>query len=410
MGARAHRWRRRAAGERSADPGESPSSRRRAFTGSELVGLRYRRPLDVVPLPADRTHARRGAGRLRDGGGRLRAWCTWRRPSAPTTTPAGSEHGLALVRPVAADGTFNGTTWPEIEGKLVTAEETNDLIIRRLKDDGRLARDPRRTSHTYPHCWRCDSQLIYYARDSWFVRTTALKERMLELNAHVNWHPPEVGSGRFGEWLENNVDWALSRDRYWGTPLPVWVCDRDADARRGDRQLRRAGASGRAGRCPADFDPHKPFIDEYTWRRAGAAARCAASPEVIDAWFDSGAMPYAQWHYPFEHEAEFEAHFPADFICEGVDQTRGWFYSLLAIAHDACSTSPAYRQRGRQRAGARRRGPEDVEEPRATSSIRGQMIREFGADAVRLYLLASSQVWLPKRFDAEGIARWRARS
>ena len=153
---------------------------------------------------------------------------------------------------------------------------------------------------------------------------------MLALNREVDWHPPEVGAGRFGEWLENNVDWALSRDRYWGTPLPVWVCDRDPDARRGHRQLR---ATGRAlgTPLPEDFDPHKPFIDGYTWPCAcGGTMR--RTPEVIDTWFDSGSMPYAQWHYPFEHEAEFAAHFPADFICEGVDQTRGWFYSLLAIA------------------------------------------------------------------------------
>jgi isoleucyl-tRNA synthetase len=214
-------------------------------------------------------------------------------------------------------------------GRLVTAKETNDLIIQRLKQDGRWHLTQPHT-HTYPHCWRCSSPLIYYARDSWFVRTSSVKERMLEVNRQVAWHPPEVGAGRFGEWLENNVDWALSRDRYWGTPLPVWVCDRDPS------HVEVVGSYARLAErwgtpLPTDFDPHKPFIDGYTWPcECGGTRRRTA--EVIDTWFDSGAMPYAQWHYPFEHEAEFRAHFPADFICEGVDQTRGWFYSLLAIA------------------------------------------------------------------------------
>ncbi len=365
----------------------------RTFPGRELAGLRYRRPLDVVPLPDDRASCLVVLGDFvtaDDGSGLVHMAPAF----GADDYQAGIEHGLALVRPVAADGTLFGTTWPEIEGRLVTARETNDLIIQRLKQDGRWHLTSPHT-HTYPHCWRCSSPLIYYARDSWFVRTSAVKDRMLGLNAQVDWHPPEVGAGRFGEWLENNVDWALSRDRYWGTPLPVWVCDHDpAHAQVIGSYAELAEQWGRP--LPDDFDPHKPHIDGYTWQcSCGGTLRRA--PEVIDTWFDSGAMPYAQWHYPFEHEAEFAAHFPADYICEGVDQTRGWFYSLLAIATTAFD-STAYKHVI----------VNDMvldSEGQKMSKTKGNvvnpwtMIEEFGADTVRLYLLASSQVWLPKRFD-----------
>ena len=377
--------------------GEAPL--RRTVQGAELVGLSYERPLDVVPMPADRKHGIVVPGAFVtavDGSGLVHMAPAF----GADDYAAGQEHGLALVRPVAADGTFHGTTWPEIEGKLVTAAETNNLIIRRLKDTGRLLGDPVSYVHTYPHCWRCKSKLIYYARDSWFVRTSAVKKRMLEINAHVNWQPPEVGSGRFGEWLENNVDWALSRDRYWGTPLPVWVSDRDpSHVEVIGSYAELAAKVGRA--LPADFDPHKPFIDEYTWPGPGGGTM-RRSPEVIDTWFDSGSMPYAQWHYPFEHEAEFKAHFPADFICEGVDQTRGWFYSLLAIATTVFD-SPAYRNVVVNELVLDAEG-QKMSKTKGNVADPWAAIRDFGADTVRLYLLASSQVWAPRRFDAKGIA------
>jgi isoleucyl-tRNA synthetase len=365
--------------------------------GTALAGLSYTRPLDIVPLPDDRKSRLVIAAEFvtaDDGSGMVHLAPAF----GSDDHAAGKEHGLALIRPVATDGTFVGTTWPEIEGRLVTAEETNDLIIRRLKQDGRwLATET--YEHSYPHCWRCRSKLIYYARDSWFVRTSAVKQRMLEINAGVAWHPPKVGSGRFGEWLANNVDWALSRDRYWGTPLPVWSCDQDP------AHLEVVGSYARLAELwgkplPADFDPHKPFIDSYTWRCAcGGEMRRAT--EVIDTWFDSGSMPYAQWHYPFEHEAEFQAHFPADYICEGVDQTRGWFYSLLAIAVTAFD-QPAYRNVIVNELVL------DADGKKMSKTVGNvidpwEMIREFGADAVRLYLLGSSQVWLPKKFDRKAI-------
>jgi isoleucyl-tRNA synthetase len=369
----------------------------RTFPGRELAGLRYRRPLEVVPLPEDRTSRLVVPGDFvtaEDGSGLVHMAPAF----GADDFQAGVEHGLALVRPVAADGTFVGTSWPEIEGRLVTARETNDLIIQRLKQEGRWHLTQPHT-HTYPHCWRCSSPLIYYARDSWFVRTSRVKHRMLELNAAVDWHPPEVGAGRFGEWLENNVDWALSRDRYWGTPLPVWVCDRDpahVDVVGSYTEL-----AERWGKpLPPDFDPHKPHIDGYVWPCACGGLKHRA-PEVIDTWFDSGSMPYAQWHYPFEHEREFRAHFPADFICEGVDQTRGWFYSLLAIATTAFDET-AYRHVIVNELVLDADG-QKMSKSRGNVVNPWEMIEEFGADTVRLYLLASSQVWLPKRFDRNTI-------
>lgn len=369
------------------------------FLGSTLIGCRYQRPLDVVPLPDDTKHQVVVPGAFvtaEDGSGLVHMAPAF----GADDFAAGREHGLAMVRPVAADGTFVGTSWPELEGKLVTAKETNELIIRRLKDEKKLVGNPHEHRHSYPHCWRCQSKLIYYARDSWFVRTSAVKERMLEFNRQVAWHPSEVGSGRFGEWLENNVDWALSRDRYWGTPLPVWSCDKEPAhvevIGSYDQLFARSGKPR-----PKEFDPHKPFIDAYTWTcRCGG--KMTRAPEVIDTWFDSGSMPYAQWHQPFENDAAFKAHFPADYICEGVDQTRGWFYSLLAIA-TAAFDAPAYRNVIVNELVLDADG-QKMSKSRGNTVDPWAVIGEFGADAVRLFLLAGSQVWLPKRFDRRAIS------
>ncbi len=369
----------------------------RTLRGRELLGLRYQRPLEVVPLPDDRVSRLVVAADFvtaDDGSGLVHLAPAF----GADDFQAGVEHGLALVRPVAPDGTLVGTTWPDIEGRLVTARETNDLIVQRLKQEGRWHLTEPYT-HTYPHCWRCSSPLIYYARDSWFIRTASVKERMLELNREVDWHPSEVGSGRFGEWLENNVDWALSRDRYWGTPLPVWVCQDDP------AHVEVIGSYAELGErwgrpLPEGFDPHKPFIDGYTW-----ACRCGGlmrrSPEVIDTWFDSGSMPYAQWHYPFENRDEFDQHFPADFICEGIDQTRGWFYSLLAIA-TAAFDDLAYRHVIVNELVLDAEG-QKMSKTKGNVVDPWTMIEQYGADTIRLYLVASSQVWLPKRFDARAI-------
>src|SRR5438552_4738241 len=360
----------------------SEGSRVAGYRGRDLVGQKYVPPLEVVPLPLEGQRGVVIGGAFvsaEEGTGIVHLAPAF---GADDYTAA-QQYGLAFVNAVAADGTFQGTRWPEIEGKLVTDKATNQLIIERLKAEGRWL-ETRPHTHTYPFCWRCDSALIYYARDSWFVRTTAFKARMLEVNAHIGWHPPEAGSGRFGEWLENNVDWALSRDRYWGTPLNIWECD----AEREHREVIGAYAelAERWGkRLPRDFDPHKPFIDGYTWSCRHCGGTMRRVPEVIDAWFDSGAMPYAQWHYPFEHQADFKAHFPADFICEGVDQTRGWFYSLLAIAVGAFD-APAYKNVIVNELVLDAQG-QKMSKSRGNVANPWQVIEENGADAVRVYLL-----------------------
>jgi isoleucyl-tRNA synthetase len=369
----------------------------RVEKGAALVGLSYRRPLEVVPLPDDRRHSIVVAGDFvaaDEGSGAVHM-----APAFGADDYAiGQEQRLAMVRPVAPDGTFNGTTWPELEGRLVTAEETNELIVRKLKDDGRHLKTEQH-NHSYPHCWRCKSKLIYYAKDSWFVRTSAVKDRLLAINQAIDWHPPEVGTGRFGGWLANNVDWALSRDRYWGTPLPVWVSDRDPAVVEVIGSL--AELEAKVGRPLGDeFDPHKPFIDEITWPGSDGATMRRV-PEVIDTWFDSGSMPYAQWHYPFEGQAEFKAHFPADFICEGVDQTRGWFYSLLAIATTVFDELP-YRNVVVNELVLDAQG-QKMSKSKGNVVDPWEAVREFGADQVRFYLVDSSQVWVPKPFVRSAI-------
>ena len=366
----------------------------RRFKGRDLVGLRYRLPLEVVPRPAGERQVVVAAPFVtaEDGTGLVHLAAF----GADDFTVA-REQGFAYAVPVDASGKFRGTSWPAIEGVFV--KDADAAIIQRLKDEGHLLH--RETvEHTYPFCWRCDTPLLYYPRESWFVRTTAFKDRLLELNRGIAWHPPEIGSGRFGEWLENNVDWALSRDRFWGTPLPVWVCD--GDAAHVEVVGSYADLARRWGRpLPPDFDPHKPGIDGYAWPCGRCGGTMRRVSEVIDAWFDSGAMPVAQWHYPFEHEREFREQFPADLIAEGVDQTRGWFYSLLAIAAGVFDRA-AYRNvivnelvldvKGQKM--SKSRG--NVVAPLA-------VIGKYGADAVRLFLLAASQVWLPKRFDETAI-------
>jgi isoleucyl-tRNA synthetase len=384
--------------------------------GTELAGLRYRRPLDWVEFPASGEHeviVAESFVSAEDGSGVVHMAPAF----GADDYAAGQRHGLAFLQPVDARGEFPAAM-PLVGGKFVKAADP--LIIEELKRRGALWKSEI-VEHAYPHCWRCGTPLLYYARESWFVRTTAFRDGMLARNARVDWHPPETGSGRFGEWLKNNIDWALSRDRYWGTPLPLWVCDRDSSHVEAVGSFERlAERWGRA--LGEDFDPHKPYIDSYVWPCAGCARWGATeqgtmrrTPEVIDTWFDSGSMPFAQWHFPFERRETFASQYPADFIAEGVDQTRGWFYSLLAIATGLGDALPGNVAPGGTDAHAAPYRSVVVNdlvldaEGAKMSKSKGNAVDPWavldrhGADAVRLFLIASSQVWMPRRFDEAAI-------
>jgi isoleucyl-tRNA synthetase len=384
----------------------------RRLRGTELVGMRYRRPFDWLDYPSGREHeivVGESFVSAEDGSGVVHMSPAF----GADDYAAGQRHNLAFLQPVDLQGRFPRDL-PVVGGLFV--KDADPLLIEELKRRGVLWKSSR-IMHSYPHCWRCDTPLLYYARTSWFVRTTAYRDSMLARNAAVDWHPPEVGEGRFGEWLKNNIDWAISRDRYWGTPLPVWVCDAD------DSHIDVIGSFGalasKVGRpLAADFDPHKPHVDSYTWAcsRPGCAGHMRRVAEVIDTWFDSGSMPFAQWHYPFENQERFAAQYPADFIAEGVDQTRGWFYSLLAIAtglglegetHGAAQAAPPRLESaecGPYRAVVVNDQVLDAEGLKMSKS-RGnavdpwKVIERHGVDAIRLFFVASSNVWVPRRFD-----------
>ncbi|MDZ7780241.1 MAG: isoleucine--tRNA ligase [Gemmatimonadota bacterium] len=367
----------------------------RTYRGTELVGLRYRRPLDLVAEPEDVGNGWRVIAEDfvsdDDGTGIVHMAPAF----GADDYAAGQRHGLPMLNPIDDAGRFvddvalvAGQFVKDADPVLVEELEARDLLF-----------DISQVTHSYPHCWRCDSPLLYVARHSWFAATSSLRDQLLENNEAVAWHPPEVGEKRFGEWLRGNVDWALSRDRYWGTPLPVWVCDRN------DEHVHwigsRSDLEAAVGPLPEDFDPHRPYIDDFTWECSECEGTMRRTPEVVDVWFDSGAMPYAQWHYPFENEAEFERHFPADFICEGLDQTRGWFYSLMAIS-TLLGRGPAYRNVV----------VNDLildAEGQKMSKSKGNVVNpwdaisDHGSDALRWYFITSSNPWVPKRYDPAGV-------
>ena len=275
-------------------------------------------------------------------------------------------------------------------------------VIKDLKERGLLFSAPN-FEHSYPHCWRCDTPLIYYARESWFIKMTAVKDDLIRNNNTINWIPESIGKGRFGNWLENIQDWGISRNRYWGTPLNVWECECGCQHAIGSI----AELKSMSDNCPDDIELHRPFIDAVTIKCPECGKEMHRVPEVIDCWFDSGSMPFAQHHYPFENEKLFKEQYPADFISEAVDQTRGWFYSLMAISTLLFNQSPfrnvivlghVQDENGQKMSKSKGNAVDPME-----------ALREYGADAIRWYFYSNSAPWLPNRFHKKAVLEGRSK-
>lgn len=306
------------------------------------------------------------------------------------------ENGIGFVNPVGKDGCYTTGPW---KGTLVTDKDLEIEIIKWLKENDKLFKKIKLT-HDYPHCWRCHSPLIYYSKPAWYIRTTEYKDKILEANKTVSWHPDYVGTKRFNNWLENMVDWGISRNRYWGCPMPIWICSSCGekhvigsikeldDMKVGDIDVK-------------NMELHRPYIDEVHIKCPKCNGIMNRVTDVMDVWFDSGAMPYAQFHYPFENKELFESQFPADFIAEGVDQTRGWFNSLICIStivsgvssfKNAVVNDMVLDSNGKKMS-------------KSTGNIIDpiKIMEEYGADTVRWYMLYASPVWTPLKFDVEGL-------
>ena len=301
-------------------------------------------------------------------------------------------YDMPFVQLVDAKGEMTKET--DWEGVFV--KKADPLILKALEEKGLLFQAPV-FEHSYPHCWRCDTPLIYYARESWFIKMTAVKEDLIRNNNTINWIPENIGKGRFGDWLENVQDWSISRNRYWGTPLNIWECECGHQHSIGSIEELKSMSDN----CPEEIELHRPFIDEVTVTCPQCGKQMKRVPEVIDCWFDSGAMPFAQHHYPFENQELFEQQFPADFISEAVDQTRGWFYSLLAISTLIFNQAP-YKN-------VIVLGHVQDENGQKMSKSKGNAVDPFdaletyGADAIRWYFYANSAPWLPNRFHGKAV-------
>lgn len=374
--------------------GDTPYEVLASVTGADLEHLPYRAPFDLVEAPDAHYVIRGDYVTTDDGTGLVHIAPAF----GADDLAAAKGYGLPMVNPVRTDGTFEpevplvgGLFFKKADEPLVADLELRGLLFRHQPYE-----------HSYPHCWRCHTPLIYYAQPSWFIRTTQRKDELLEQNEATNWFPPTIKWGRYGDWLRNNIDWALSRDRYWGTPLPIWRCPHDHLTAIGSM----AELSALSGQDVDGLDPHRPFVDDVTIPCPQCDLTATRVPEVIDCWYDSGAMPFAQFGYPHRGREKFERSYPADFICEAIDQTRGWFYTLMAVGTLTFDES-SYRN-------VLCLGHILDEEGRKMSKHLGnvldpmQLMDEHGADSVRWFMLASGSPWQARRVGHQSIAEvWR---
>jgi isoleucyl-tRNA synthetase len=363
-------------------------------TGRDWEFVHYQRPFELVEFPEGDAHFVVLADYVttEDGTGLVHQSPAFGADDLAVCR----RYGLPVVNPIDATGHFLPEI-PLVGGHFFKAADPT--LVEDLKRRGVLLRE-QRYEHSYPHCWRCHTPLMYYAQPSWYIRTSAIKDQLLAENEKTNWHPESIQWGRYGDWLRNNVDWALSRDRYWGTPLPIWRNDADPSRMIAVGSL--AELSELTGRDLSDLDPHRPFIDEITFTRPGEEGTYRRVRQVIDAWYDSGSMPFAQWGAPHRNQAEFEAAYPAQFICEAIDQTRGWFYTLMAVGtlvfgknsyeHVLCL------------------GHILAEDGRKMSKHLGNILEPIplmdrhGADAVRWFMLAGGSPWSARRVGHETLS------
>lgn len=369
------------------------------FKGSDLLGWEYERLFDYIPVDKKAFYVIEGDFvTTEDGSGIVHIAPAF----GEDDYQVGQKYALPLINPVDKSGRFTEIV---TDFKFMHVKEADPHIIQNLRSRKVLFKKET-IEHSYPHCWRCKSPLLYYARESWYIATTRYVDKMIELNKQINWYPPEVGKGRFGNWLEENKDWALSRDRFWGTPLPIWISeDGDMFAVGSIEELKKGFFITDDGKKISvselkDLDLHKPYIDKIIFEKNGKIYR--RTPELIDVWFDSGAMPFSQFHYPFENKEIFEKSYPADFIAEGIDQTRGWFYSLHAIG-TFLFKKPAYKNVIVNELILDKEGKK-MSKSLGNTVDPFQIIEKYGADTTRWYLISNSPPWKVTLFDEEDLA------